>query len=516
MKPDGVEAPVGPVLGTPRRARDRARIALVGAAAVVVVGVGIGLAGHGFTSPAPSPSPRTSATSGAVASASAGPSGTSGTLPPPTQNTGLGCTPVRLGVPPEILLGLEPGDPRSIRGTPATATGTGTDAPAWPTPGAAGALRLSAGTTISVLADQDACMRYVVAEYLPGAPGVTLPYPVAFRTVNISPPRSILPLGQLPSGDWVVRVVAYFSTGSSGDDGGTVLERYFRVINSAAPVPIPSPLATPAVACAPPPPGGVPPSLVLAGARGGPVEGTPGAATPPLVAVRIGEPLEIRVVGDACAIGWTLTGSQPETGFDTQFDQEQNTANNPFLYAQNRWALHDLPTGRVTVGATIRFSADVSITRRWLIDVAGADVPSIRIATPTGTTVPAIQSLCGATWAFDVGASGFEFCGASEVPDGLPVLSVPPETPLRIEAPGWTIRTWGGSCGRLDPAANGQMLSVNGCDLGGWFASGLVPIPGPAVFLPRTTGPLVRLFVQAERNGTTATVVVFLTVLASP
>lgn len=514
MKQDGVEAPIGPVLGTPRRSQDRVRIALVGAAAVIVVGAGIGLAGKGLIGP--EPSPRASATIGALASPSQGASSTPGKEPPPTQNAGLGCSPVRLGSAPEILLGVEPGDPRSIRGTPGTVSGTETAAPRWPTLTAAGALRLSAGTTISVLAEQDACVRYVVAEYLPGAPGVTLPFPVAFRTMNISPPRSILPLGTLPSGDWVVRVVAYFSTGSSGDDGGTVIVRFFRVINSATPVPITGPLATPAVACAPPPAGGVPPSLVLTGAADGPVEGMLGATVPPLVSVRIGDPLDIRVAGDACAISWTITGAQTETGFDTPFDQQDNASNDPFLYAQNRWPLHDVPTGRVTVSATIRFSADVSVTNRWLIDVAGADVPTIRIATPNGTTAQTARSLCGASWVFTAGASGFEFCNGNEVPDGLPVLSVPPETPLRIEAPGWTIRTWGGACGRLDPATTGQMLSVNGCDLGGWYGDGSLPIPGPAVFLPRTAGPVVRIFVQAERKGTVATVVVFLTVLATP
>ena len=35
MKPDGVAAPIGPVLGIPRKTRDRLRIALVGAMAVV-------------------------------------------------------------------------------------------------------------------------------------------------------------------------------------------------------------------------------------------------------------------------------------------------------------------------------------------------------------------------------------------------------------------------------------------------------------------------------------------------
>lgn len=516
MKPDGVEAPIGPVLGTPRRSGDRIRIALVGVAAVIVVGAGIGLAGKGLLGP--DPSPATSSTQDAAqASPTARPSSTPAKLPPPTPNIGLGCSPVRLGTPPEILLGLEPGDPRSIRGAPGSVSGSGSAPSGWPTLGPAGALRLSAATTISVLADQDACMRYVIAEYLPGTPGVTLPFPVAFRTVNLSPPRSIQPLGTLPSGDWIIRVVAYFSTGASTDDGGTVLERFFRVINSATPVPIPGPLATPAVACAAPPAGGVPPALVLSGAAGRLIEGTSGTTTPPVVAVRLGAPLQIRVAGDACAIGWTIAGAlgdTAQTAFD--FDREENPLNNPFLYVQNRWLLHDLPTGRLTVSATIRFSADVSITNRWLLDVAGGDTPTVQIVTPDGTRTPTAQAPCGSAWFFKAGANGYEYCTEERVPDLLPVLTAAPETPLRLDAPGWTILSWSGNCGRLDPSTSNQMQTVEGCELGGWYGSDVaVPMPGPAVFVPRTAGPLVRLFVQAERGGTIATIVVFATVLVS-
>lgn len=521
MKPDGVEARIGPVLGTPRRSRDRVRIALVGAAAVIVVGAGIGLAGNGLTVlPSATGSPGTSGSAAILASHAA--TATPGdVLPPPTRSSVLECAPVRFGKPPEIRLTANP-ESMIIVGVaaPAPSASTGPDAPPWPTLPLGGALRALGDlrafqSSLDLSSVDDGCMRYVLAEYAPSVPGgATSPiaFPIPFRTLNVSPPRSIVPLGPLPPGDWTVRIVAYFSTGQAGQEDGSVIERFFRVVTSESAGPIPALVTSPAVACGPLPRGGGTPTLVLVGAVGGPVEGALGATVPPPVPVRIGDPLEIRVAGDACALGWAIAGAQVETGFNTTFDQQDNASNDPFLYAQNRWPLHDLPTGRMTVGATIRFSADVSVTNRWFLDVAGADVPTIRIVTPNGSTTPTVRALCGATWVFTAGASGFEFCAANEVPDGLPVLSVPPETPLRIEAPGWIIRTWGGSCGRLDPASSGQMLSVNGCDLGGWYGDRSLPIPGPAVFLPRTAGPLVRIFVQAERNGTVATVVVFLTV----
>lgn len=517
MKPDGVTAPIGPVLGFPRKARDRLRIALVGTIAVVVIAVGVGLAGTGLASPEPSPS--ASPTKGvAVSSSSPIPSASPGKLPPPTQNSGLGCSPVRRGTPPDIELGREPNNVGAIRGTPATTgTGSGSPAPSWPTLPADGALRLPANATITVYAKQDACMRYVIAEYLPGAPGVSLPFPIAFRTVNVSPPKSIQPLGRMPSGDWVVRVVAYFSTGASGDDGSTVLERYFRVINSAAPGLIPGPLASPAVACAPPTPGGVAPALVVVGSSDGPIESRARPVGPPAVPVRLGERLEVRVAGDSCAIAWEINATQTGTGAGFQIDQVANETNDPFLYTQNRWLLHDLPTGTLTVTATVRFSVDVSVTSQWLLEVVEADVPVVRIVTPGGAESSTVRAPCGASWTFVAGTGGYENCAQEDVPDGLPVLTVAPETPLRLDVPGWTLRGWSGACGRREPTTGIQFLIVNGCDLGGWYSmDGGPALPGPAVFLPRTAGPLVRLSVQAERDGTVASVLVYLNIVATP
>lgn len=515
MKPDGVEAPVAPVLGTPRRSRDRARITIVGAIAVVVLGAGIGLAGNGVTSPLVSPSASATAW---VAAASLTPTATPvpSPLPPPTQNTGLGCAPVRLGTPPEIQLDSALGDPRSIHGVPnVTAPGpTGSQTPAWPVLPVGGALRLSAATSIDLRSEQDACIRYVVAEYVPGAAGVAIPFPIAFRTLNVSPPRSIVPLGTLPSGDWVVRVVAYFSTGTAGQEDGTVVERFFRVINAETAVPLPTPFASPAVACAPPPPAGVPPTLVLSGSADGLTEGTPGLVVPPVAPVRLGDVIEIRVAGDACAIGWTITGTQPALNNDQyEIEREANSGNNPFVFAQNRWRLHDLPTGMLFVTATIRFSVDVSVTSRWLLDVEGAAVPAVRIVAPNGATVTAPRSPCGASWTFATGMGGFEYCVGEGPPASLPTLTVAPETPLRVEVPGWMILSWNANCGRSDAVSSPSIVfvMVNGCDLGGWYVQDgeIPPSPGPAMFLPRTGGPLVRIWVQAERNGATVSLAVF-------
>jgi hypothetical protein len=507
MRPDGIEAPIGPVLGAPRRSRDRARIAVVAAIAVVVLAAGIGLAGNGFTNPPSSPSASTSPSVGPTAGATP----TASPLPPPTPNIGLGCAPVRLGSPPEITLSPAPGDPLAKRGSRATpADGTGASPPAWPIVPIENALYTGASASIELRSEQDACMRYIIADYMPGEPEVSVPFPISFRTLNVSPPRSIMPLGPLPRGDWIVRVVAYFSTGTAGQEDGTVMERFFRVINSDTAGPLPTPATPPAVPCAGPPAGGVPPTLVLSGSGDGLVEGTPGLGAPlivpPVAPVRLGDSIEIRVTGDACAIAWTIDATQPDVNSNRyDIEREPNAGNDPFLFAQNRWRLHDLPTGNLFVTATIRFSVDVLVTSRWLLDVQGGPVPVARIVAPDGTTVAALRSDCRAVWVFEEGTGGYEVCATEPIPSGLTTLRVAPETPLRIEVPGWKITNWGGSCGRSDETNNPAQpfLIVDGCDLGGRYLPEGSSAQEPAVFLPRSTGPLVSLYLTVQRDGAT-------------
>ncbi len=515
MRPDGIEAPIGPVLGAPRRSSDRARIAVVAAVAVVVLAAGIGLAGNGLSSPPVSPSPsavpNTSAGPTALATPSASP------LPPPTPNTGLGCSPVRLGAPPEIRLGVDVDDPLAIPGArPRSGPNQNpSQAPAWPALPAELALITPGRASLHLISEEDACVRYVVADYVPGDPGVSVPFPISFRTLNVSPPRSVVALGRLPSGDWIVRVVAYFSTDTAGEEDATVVERFFRVINPDTAGPLPTPLVPPAVPCAALPAGGVPPTLVLTGADGGPVEGTPAGLgapriVPPITPVRLGDSIEIRVAGDACAIAWAIEAELPGQGGLMDIEREGNAAYNPFLFAQNRWLLHDLWTGDTFINATVRFSADVVVTNRWHLDVQGAAVPAARIVAPNGASVDAIRADCGASWQFESGTGGYEYCTTNSVPPPLIALRVAPGTPLRVEVPGWTIRGWGGSCGRSDPTNLEQpYVGVDGCDLGGWSRPEGSSAPVQAVFLPRSTGPLVSLYLDVQRGGDTVGFVVY-------
>lgn len=512
MKPDGIEAPITPVLGGPRRSRDRARIAAVAVVAATVFAAGVGLVGNGFTiAPSSSASPAPSGTTATRAS-DAPPPTPELSVAPPTISPVLPCAPVRLGKPPEIRLTANPGDMVIVGvAAPGTTPAGSSQAPAWPVLPLGGALR-ALSSSLDLSARDDGCLRYVVAEYAPAAPGTTrgaIAFPIQFRTLNVSPPQSVVSLGRLPAGDWILRVVAYFSTGQAGQEDSSVTERFFRVITSETTEPIPTPATPPAVPCAPLQSGGVAPSLVLVGSAKGPVMGTTGGATLPLVPVRIGDTIEVRVDGDACAIGWFFTTTNQDSS-NVGSEGEPNSGNNPFLFAQNRWLLGYLPTGQVTIAATVRFSADLSVAARWLLDVKGGDVPSVRLTAPDGTSVAPARPPCGANWNSVGATSGYEWCVDDPIPAVIPRLTAGGEALIRLDVPGWTILGWGGTCGRVDPAnLSSPFRTVNGCELGGWSSGDGTSVPGPAMFLTRVGIPIYRLYVSALRGTENVSMTVY-------
>ena len=514
MTEPGAEAPIGPVLGAPRRTRERARILIVGVVAVIVLGAGVGLAGNGIKNQATA-SASPSAPLATSDDASVPPATDEPTRDAPTRSAGLGCAPVRLGAAPGIRVSSDrDGRASPVTGLAATPGPTGSaaaDAP-WPLPGEAGAARLLGAADLILAPDDDACVRYVLAEYRPADPAVKGPFPIAFRTLNVTPPGSIVPLGPMPAGDWVVRVVAHFWTGVAGQEDGGAVERFFRVIAGEGAGPLPSPATPPAVPCAPMPAGAAVPDLLFYGASEGPTAGIPpGTGPPQVVYAEIGAPLELRDGGDVCARSWTISAHLVETGEELGFDTQENPTNDPFQFAQNRWRLAAVPSGLLQVTATMTYSADVQVIRRWSVAVSVPPFPTVRLVAPDGSSALGVPG-CGAAWAFPTGTGGAETCtGPAFAADALQTLTVPAGSPIRIDAADWRVVTWNGACGRFTEANRqfNPFTQVYGCNLGGSLA------PGQAVFLPRVGAPLVRLFVILERDGVTASTSIFASVATS-
>ena len=81
-------------------------------------------------------------------------------------------------------------------------------------------------------------MQFVSAEYRPADPSVPGPFPITWHTMEISPPRAIVPLGPLPEGDWIVRVSATFLDFLTTPTSIDSTERFFRVIVGAGARPV--------------------------------------------------------------------------------------------------------------------------------------------------------------------------------------------------------------------------------------------------------------------------------------
>ena len=505
----GVEAPIGPVLGGPRRSRERVRIVAVGVVAALVLAAGIGLVGNGATSEG-TPPPSRGATESPVASPTDDP-----TDVPPTENVGLGCAPVRRGSAPELRLAPDgaPGVRTAGLPRPAGAIPSPSDA-AWPLPDVDHAVRSGEFDALLLVPDGEACVRYVVAEYRPADASVGGPWPIAFRTLNVSPPRPTVALGRMPPGDWSVRIVAYFSTGIAGQEDANVVERFFRVFAGRAESPIPTPEVSPTVPCAPLPAEAAVPRLALYGASDGPTLGVvPGTGRPSVGIAQAGAAIEIRSVEDVCALNWFIQAVNIDTNETIEIATQENPINDPFRFAQNRWLLPSLPTGLLEITATMGYSADVSITRRWSLIVEVPEFPEVNLLTPDGSGAPTLVG-CGVTWTYPLATSVVESCVDQRIPEGLETLTVtvPAGLPVRIEAPGWTIVGWNSACGQLVGAIGtpAELNIVDGCDLGG------SRVPGPIAFLPRPGAPIVVVYVNLEKDGVLVGGPVYLSVAVAP
>jgi hypothetical protein len=360
--------------------------------------------------------------------------------------------------------------------------------------------------------EANACVSYVIAEYRPADPTAQGPYPIAFHALDVNPPSSTVPLGPLPAGDWVVRIVAGFGSPVEGQDAN-VSERFFRVISGAGEGPIPTPVTSPAVPCTALAAGAPPSDLVLLGAQDGPVVGIPtGSARPVPAIARPGAFVEIRDAGDACARSWSIQASDVDTNQTMDIETQDNPTSDPFQFAQNRWRLPSLPTGLLEITATMGYSADLKVYRAWALIVEAPDFPVVTVRAPNGSSAVTTPN-CGATWAFNGGTSIVDSCLAGQDVAGLDTLGVPAGTPMGIDAGDWTIESWSGACGSVNLADSTSLDAfavIDGCDLGGSL------VPGKAAFVPRPGAPMVRLSVVLERGGVTVSGDVFVSLAVAP
>jgi hypothetical protein len=369
---------------------------------------------------------------------------------------------------------------------------------------------IGAGAELEIRTSGGACIRHLVADAAPATLGHVPDQSerIVLRGGPEDPPTAAPPLGSLPAGDWVVRVVAQFETGVSGPGGLVIGERFFRIRVGPGPYPTPTvpptpepeptPRVTPAALCGPVPTDASLLEVQLSAPGVAGIAGTHEFGEPPDVSIGLGDTAELTIVGAACATSWTIATL---TGNGETYDSEdfENPEQNPDYAAQNRWRVR-VPVGEHRLVATLRFGPDLEVSREWRVIGLDFTVPETFLVGANGSRVLALPG-CGLTLELANGYSAGDSCGAIGYPAGLEVLHVPAWSAVVLEIPGWTIIGWNGSCGHVVTDVSGPEHFEWVCSLGGFQGgSGALP-PGPARFLARPGEFVVQAYVTATRDG---------------
>ncbi|HEX4897538.1 MAG TPA: hypothetical protein VFV53_04185, partial [Candidatus Limnocylindrales bacterium] len=379
---------------------------------------------------------------------------------------------------------------------------------AWRVPSPGPEEQVPAFTPADVLklhVDGNRCIRYVVAERAPA----TLAQPStrdrqSLVDASVGPSGNAPALGTVPNGDWVIQVTAYFETGIEGDGGLVIGQRYFRIrvgdgpfptVRPATPRPTTGPEFTPAVACGPTPADAdqVRVDLIAPGQDG--VPGVAEAIDLPHLNVHLGEQLEMVIRGDACALSWTITVFDAETGVLVARESVVNADDLPSTASQNRW-LFDIPVGDHDVVAALHFGPELDVVRLWRVTGEGFDVPALVLTAEDGSSVTGVGEYClGVNLANGYSAGGD--CGPIDMPESIPTLQADAWSVIRVEVPGWTLSSWYGQCGRVVPDGGFGTFFEWECSLGGFYVEPGQEAPGPAEFLARPGDRLVQINIEA-------------------
>lgn len=348
----------------------------------------------------------------------------------------------------------------------------------------------------------DTCFTHVRADYLPtyGDPAGA---PVALADVAFGLPTGSAPLGNLPEGDWLVRVAIQFDSPGARGGGRIPTTAYFRVHSGGAPLasgpptatpePTPEPTAVvgPEVPCGTLQPTGATAVYMIVGG-GSTVAGAPaiGSSAAVVRATQL-ERILIVIDGEACAVAWTVTVDSQQSGH-LIVDAHAGPPFDPAVAAQNRWNLI-LDPGTSLVSVQLRFANGVRIDRYWQVDVAAFTTPALYLVGPDGTRIEASQR-CGGNVTFVSGGSVGVDCGPPTYDLGPDILRVAPYTVIHLGVPGWGVTWWSAQC-----ATTGTDLLDEGswgCSLGGGLSDSTGPLPDPPAFVLPPGDAIVRVGIE--------------------
>ena len=381
--------------------------------------------------------------------------------------------------------------------------------PTWLIPTLARALYVQPQDTFDVGTSARACIKSIGISYKPTAsltpgPGGDGLFQEIFR-----PPAESITFEGIPLGDWVLRAEAHYQM--LGDDPGAeiVTVSYFRVVAGVTPTvtdgpqisPVPTPVATPAVACGPTTVTAAT-TVMLVGGLGDPI---PGAAdvipTPlnipadvPLVPVGLGNPIWIEIDGAACAVRWDLELLDLGSRQTALIYSQDNPSLDPSFGVQNRWQIST--TSDAVLIARLGFANGVSLVRTWQVAIQPFQVPAAFVVAQDGSRFAASAG-CGLTIELANGFSSGDDCGSIGYSPTEEALNVKAYQAVTFEIPGWGVRAWSATCGTVVTDQGLESFdTTDGCDLGGG-ASDTNEALGPIAFVLRPGDTVIRFGVSA-------------------
>jgi hypothetical protein len=353
-----------------------------------------------------------------------------------------------------------------------------------------GALYPRPEDTIVIGVDLGACIQTLAVTYASADEITARTGAAALFEEVFEPPAHAISFEGIRSGDWVLRAEAHFEA-AAPSSAGLVEVAFFRVVAGVTPTvtdaprvtPSAVPAASPVVACAP----GSPTAAVgvrVTGGLAGPVAGvpdtalTPGIPQPPIpvVEVGLGDRLRLEVDGDYCATSWDIQ-LVDESGRGSHVDLVTNPADDPRVAAQDRWVI--APLNDELLVAYLHFQGGPDVARVWHVIVHQFVTPVAVLAADDGTRFDAEYS-CGLEVALHNGYSSNESCAGIDYSPGEAALRVRALRPISFEIPGWSIRSWSGSCGKV---ADFAYTVTNGCGLGGGAAQSGGTLASPVTFV---------------------------------
>lgn len=400
--------------------------------------------------------------------------------------------------------------------------------PTWLIPTLERALYVQPEDTFEVSTAGHACIRSIAISYKPTAsltpgPGGDGLFQEVFR-----PPAETITFEGIPLGDWVLRAEAHYEMLRDDTNAEIVTVSYFRVVAGVEPTvtdgprvtPVPTPVATPAVACGPTP-ASTGTAVMLVGGLGEPVPGVADVVPTPVdipanvppVQVGIGNPLWIEIDGGACAVRWDIEVLDLGSHDTALAYVQENPGLDPSFGEQNRWQIS--ATTDMVLIARLGFANGVSLVRTWQVELQPFQVPAAFVVAKDGSRFEATAG-CGLTVELANGFSSGDDCASIGYTPTEEALSVRAYEAVTFEIPGWGVRAWSATCGTVVSDQGLESFETkDGCDLGGAASDTNDALPPIAFVLP-PADTVIRMSVNAVgSNGDLFSRTFFVRVIAT-